>query len=397
MIRPATFAGINPQIAADHPGVNAATPDVRLWSRAVRSSAGFPGAERGHFGGSITLWPRDEGSLPARPDAVEVPPVFWRQVNRNGAPCLPDSYQDVTRRSVDTRSPEPAGRIGRHHPRTVVIYLPPPQGLCPPDPKTFTWPLDFGDPDAEIHGYLERVEESTDDHRTITLRNITTGSVEIDGNITLDPPVGDERRTYRFERLRLNTTVPLGPHDLAFYRCAVKVIEAAPVGEPPPRLSLRDCLVDTITGGPGLAEMEYVTVLTRIDAQIMINASEVLFPDDVQGDRMACVRYSRLPAPLLAEDAVPKHGKTNTSAAPAYFADTFCTPGAGVLRPETPASILGGAEDGGEMGAFHAWAHAALRVALLDKLADHLPLGVEPVITFDKTLECLPPTLVEAP
>lgn len=393
----ASFAGINPQIAARHPGIDAATPDVRLWSRAVRSQAGFPGAEQGRFGGSLSIWPRDEGKLPPRPDSVEQPPVFWRQVNQNGAPCLPDSYQDVSRRTVDTRSPDPAGRIGRHHPQTVVIYLPTPQGLCPPDPKIFTWPLDFSDPEAEIHGYLERLEETSEDHLTITLRNITTGSVEIDGVIALDPPEGDERRTYRFERLRLNTSVPLGPHDLAFRRCAVKTIDAAPAGADTPRLALRDCLVDVITGGPGIAELEYVTVLTRIDADIMINASEVLFPDDVGGDRLACVRYSRLAAPLLADGAVPEHGKTNSATAPAFFSNTFCTPGAGVLRPETPAAILGGAEDGGEMGAFHAWAHEALRDALTRKLADYLPFGAVPVLTYDATLKCPPPTLIETP
>lgn len=392
----ASFAGINPQIAARHPGLDTATPDMRLWSRAVLSQPGFPGAEQGRFGGSLTLWPRDETDFDAPPNTEEEEPVFWRQVNNNGAPCLADSFQDVSRRTIDTRSPDPAGRIGRHHPQTVVIYLPPPQGLCPPGAKTFTWPLDFSDPEAEIHSYLERITEKGSGGDTITYRNITTGSVVIDGAMALDPPPADKRLTYRFERLRLDTTVPLGPHDLDFHRCAVREIAAAVPGPTVPRLQLHDCLIDIITGGPGVAEMEYVTVLTRIDALITINASEVLFPDNIVGNRLACVRYSRLPAPLLAEDAVPQHGRTNTSVAPSYFADSFCTPGCGVLRPQTPSAILSGAEDDGEIGAFHAWAHAALRDALLGKLADYLPLGVTPVITFDTTLECAPPALVAA-
>ncbi len=69
----------------------------------------------------------------------------------------------------------------------------------------------------------------------------------------------------------------------------------------------------------------------------------------------------------------------------------FGTPGCGVLTDQTAPAIAKGAEDGGEMGAYHAWRYTAGRDALAAKLADYLPIGVAPAIDNDPRLLCRPP------
>ena len=61
-----------------------------------------------------------------------------------------------------------------------------------------------------------------------------------------------------------------------------------------------------------------------------------------------------------------------------------------MLSPATHASILMGAEDGGEMGAFHEARHAAIRRAIETKLTDFLPVGQEAVLIPDIRLTTPP-------
>ena len=61
------------------------------------------------------------------------------------------------------------------------------------------------------------------------------------------------------------------------------------------------------------------------------------------------------------------------------------------LAPDCSGEITRGAEDDGEMGTYHAWRFVAQREALRRKLKEYLPLGIEPVIIWDKRLLCAPP------
>ena len=62
---------------------------------------------------------------------------------------------------------------------------------------------------------------------------------------------------------------------------------------------------------------------------------------------------------------------------------TFGGPGCPVLHPATHAGIRFGAEDGGEIGAYHHRHYARRAAAVIDKLRDFLPAGIEPLLIVD--------------
>jgi hypothetical protein len=224
---------------------------------------------------------------------------------------------------------------------------------------------------------------------TTVYRNATAHSVRIENDVTVSAPT-------RFEKLRFAGAVRLSVGRLELHRCAAAaVISTAPAeteGEPP-AIRLRDTLLVALTVANNIAELEYVTILGDAAARIL-RASEAILVGAIAGaGALDCVRYSRVPPayrdllpPIMQENAL-------TSDAPRFLSTVYDQPGCGVLRQDAPASIARGAEDGGEMGAHHAWRHAAGIAALLDKLADHMPIGVEPVAVTDERLLCEPPAL----
>jgi hypothetical protein len=64
--------------------------------------------------------------------------------------------------------------------------------------------------------------------------------------------------------------------------------------------------------------------------------------------------------------------------------------GCGVLHPATAIEISNGAADGGEMGAFHHMHLVARQQAILSKLIDFMPTGMQAVIIPDSSLNQLP-------
>jgi len=56
----------------------------------------------------------------------------------------------------------------------------------------------------------------------------------------------------------------------------------------------------------------------------------------------------------------------------------------------TPAAIRHGAEDGGEMGAFHGDYLSLLAEAVVDKLQEYLPVGLQAVVIPDTRLLDMP-------
>lgn len=395
-----SFGSVNPQQAAQHPGIPVGTVDMRALSRAVRAHRSEIGASETRFNAMLRLWPRDDNTpAPARPE-----PTGWRQHESHGAPCFPGSYEDVSRRTVDTREPDPAGRYGRYHPKSLIIYLPPPFGLCPPAPVEIAWPgaADWAELRHPIHTVLERIETSDPQSGDVILiRNRTAGSVRVSQDLTIGPGGDVElktRQTLRLEKLRFGKLTLAAGH-LQLERCAVGEFAFASTDDRKV-LDARSVLFGSLTGGAShaaldLTTLEYCTILERMRAAVTINASEVIFPDDTVADRIACARYSRLPASVLAADTAGRRRATNTDADPLFVTRKFGDPGAGVLAPEASAALLAGAEDGTEMGAHHDWRYAALRSALARKLADFVPLGVRPVITWDQRLLCTPPNLVD--
>ncbi len=377
----------NPQQVARHPAIRAVTPDFRRISRSVEAEPGTPSSHRTRFGGTYRVWPQDDEALAEKPSADEG--VFWRQANPHGAPCFPDSYCDVSLRTVDVRAPD--AEHGRYHPKRVLVYLPPPYGMCAPEPARFAWTADLsstlegsaGEDAPKLSDFVTR------DVGSDVYRNTTSRAVEITGEVVLDADTD-----FHFEKLRFADGIRLKNGRLHLVRCAVKALVSEAPAEAPgegPRILLRDCLAETVSAPDNVVQAEYVTVLADFTVRRLL-ASDAIFAGPIHGFHADdCVRYSRVSPgyyasmpPIAREDGI-------TTAPPDFFTGTFCTPGCGVLRQDASKAIRNGAEDQGELGAYHDWRYGAQLDALATKLKDYLPIGIEPVVVWDDQLLCKPP------
>ncbi|HXH71554.1 MAG TPA: hypothetical protein VNI58_01900, partial [Mariprofundaceae bacterium] len=202
-------------------------------------------------------------------------------------------------------------------------------------------------------------------------------------------------------------------------------------GEFIPSLDAVDCLFEALdypgnSKKGGLVRLEYCTVLG--DAMCWhLQASDCIFAGDITGlekvknpskgsppPAVNCVRYSAVRYSILDNDTKTslnlKEGRTNTNTwlAPLFQVFEFCLPqggsevrpaqfgeaGCGVLGLQTAAAIRFGAEDGGEMGAGHHLLYSLKAKAVLTKMQEFLPLGIEPVLIYDPRLLHLPPRSV---
>ncbi|PIV87806.1 MAG: hypothetical protein COW48_09530, partial [Hydrogenophilales bacterium CG17_big_fil_post_rev_8_21_14_2_50_63_12] len=82
---------------------------------------------------------------------------------------------------------------------------------------------------------------------------------------------------------------------------------------------------------------------------------------------------------------------TCSTAQPLFWSQTFGHPGCGVLHPDAKAIFQSGAEDGGELGACHDYRYVLRQRAVLEKLQEFLPVGMEAVLVADSSLACVPP------
>ena len=103
--------------------------------------------------------------------------------------------------------------------------------------------------------------------------------------------------------------------------------------------------------------------------------------------------YSRIPEALsgFGGEKLYLAKETLTATVPVFFADTFSEVGCGVLHPASSGAIRFGAEDGGEMGAYHSRHHVLRVQSALEKLKGFLPVGMEVVWVYDSILHVLPP------
>ncbi len=327
----------HPLWAARHPDLPAATVDLRYPTRAMQLAV-------------------PAGTNPANPAAKLTrfagQPVWWRQVNPHGAPCFPGSYEDVSRRTVDLRTPD--WRQGHSHPRRVILYAPPPPGIVAP----------------------------------------------VQGGTTLS-----EDRPQVLENLVIDGVLTVTGGTVMVKRCAIRTVEiSVPAGDlETPALSADDSIFGEVRA-EGLVRLEHGTVLDRLECG-RLQASDSLLPDDLSlpaatAAKPHCVRFSRIPgkfsvANLLSYRTTPERPvfyefDFNEGGGMVQRTARIGEAGCGVLHPAAPAAIRFGAEDGGEMGAYHAWRYCLLMAAVLDKLKDFLPVGMEAVIVPDQRLTSLP-------
>lgn len=374
--------------------------------------------------------------------------LFWRQANPHGAPCFPGSYEDPSARTVDLRSPD--WRKGHHHPRRLLLYFPPPAGFFQPGAVAIAW-TDWGAAAQELETWIanliaqgkdllplgdgrviERLKEGTlpalyrirkDDNvqaerttepdGTVVTRLLLKDQwleerldsglrelrslgdvVQIQGNVFLP-----EDKTWIFEKLAFLGKIDVPRGRLVLRSSAANQVNAGNTDTVEPVVDALGSLLGEL-GAAGLARLEYVTVLDGLSAR-RLQASDSILGGTVsvplnETDLDHCVRYSRIDA---SSKVVTRYC---TSSAPLFveldFSDGrrpahFGEPGCGVLHPACPRAIRSGAEDGGEMGAFHDRRYSLALDAVSTKLQDFLPLGLDAVLIPDPRLHGVPPAL----
>jgi hypothetical protein len=337
-----------PRSAARHPGLPAITVDLRQISRAVQAGKAGP-------------WVR-ETRYPTVKDKVA-----WRHIGLQGVPCFPGSYEDGSRRTADLRSPDQDR--GHAHPRRLLLFYPPPDGFF-----SAGW---------------ERAK-TTGRRRTA-----------LTGDSVLEDRIFPGRLTVSKGRLTLR-------------RCVVEELVVRGSTGALPVLIAEDSLVGRVTVDSGLARIEHCTVLGKARTA-RLQASDSLFADSLElvkpvQDRDLdlvpnCVRYSRIPPGMITGGQEVKEYRNTRE--PALFMPARAAPpshpgvavfsqqGWGVLHPACPRSVIAGAEDGGEMGAYHHRMLALKLAAMRLKLEEFLPVGVVPVLIPDMRLLCPPPKLAK--
>ena len=317
----------------------------------------------------------------------------WRQAARHGVPCHPGSFQDVSRRTVDLRPSD--WRVGHYHPRKVLLYRVPPAGFFPDGLTTLSW---SEEPDAEFLQWIQVIEEGnrttyrnrsldTDAFTPVRLRRVIRLGQTSSG-------VGDpDFHTWRFEGLILDNQVEADGGRIELWRCAARFVDAHGIDVEIPVITADDCLFKAVKAARGLVRLDHCTVL-RDTISEAIQASDSLFLGrirrhilPIQPPEESCLRYCRV-EPDQDPGSLRVHQLTTD--VPVFFSTGFGERSCGVLHPATPASVSQGAEDGGELGAFHDLHLGLLADAVVDKLRDYLPLGQEAVCVPDPSLVDMP-------
>lgn len=338
-----------PSEAALHPALPAGTIDFRYASRAVKHPAACLG---GHD---------------------------WIQANPHGVPCNAGGGDDASHRTVDLRTP--AWNQGHHHPRTLLLFTPPPAGFFSDDIDSIKW-SDRGKPQYQ---HLIGIEDSPDLYR---IRNLGGRPIHFTGPVKLN-----EHKDYVIEGFTFSTTINCVHGHLFLRDVAAPKVMAQRHGPETPALIARNCLFRDVTTATGLMRLEYCTVLRKTICE-WLEASDCIFMGTVQKDhptqpppRDGCVRFSRLP--VLALGAVRMHQCTDKQ--PVFFSLAYGHYGCAVLHPAASATIRHGAEDGGEMGCYHDRHYVLRAEAVVDKLKEYLPVGLEAVLVYDERLTCPAP------
>jgi hypothetical protein len=226
--------------------------------------------------------------------------IWWRQVNPHGAPCFPGSYEDIARRTVDVRTP--SWQQGHHHPKRALLYAPPPLGFFAPDSLPVVQDPEFSD--------------------------------------------GGE---HLLENHHVEGTLVVNAGRLTLRRCTVEKLDISVSSPDELVLEAEDCLFDTLLAGAGVVSLESCTVMDQLTV-LKIDAANCLFNDgSISSPITGTIRYSRVPASSIAGVELVQC----TTEKPLFFSDRLGAPVRGVLRPDAPQPVLFGAEDGGELGAYH--------------------------------------------
>ena len=372
----------------EHPGLPGGSVDFRRASRAIRADADSPASQTTTFAGTA---------------------VAWRQKWPHGVPCFALSFQDVAARTADLRT---AGAARGHaHPRRVILHAPPFAGFFAPQPVSVQWTAIR---DAVIAGDALPAElplrlVSTPGSRTLS--GLGETPVRTRGVVELD-----EVLDWSFANLWFDNRLEVSDGRVAATGCAFRELQMNTVDAARPVLAAHASLFKRLLAPRSLVSGEYLTILERLVCERLQLSDSILMPaphkDLLDNDVPVggCIRFSRLPYmplppdpddPSLANDPrwqaqgrrsmLRLHAASCTTLTPIFWNTDFGEPGCAVLHPSADDRLRFGAEDGGEMGACHVLAYTLRERAVIDKLKDFLPVGIEAVLAPDASLVCAPP------
>ena len=322
-----------PSAAAHHPALPAAMVDLRRPSRAVEALSTNPAARVSNFGGVKQT---------------------WRQANRHGVPCFPGSFDDVSRRTVDIRTPDT--KNGHYHHKRLLAYAPSPTGFFSLDPIHLTW-------DERHDSLYEHLIEEKEENGVWLIRNKTDRIIEFTDKVTLS---SDKPKPYRVEGLnfKVKLTVDNGG-TLELHRVEAVEVQVDTPSTDKPVMTAENCLFNELSVGGGTASLNSCTILTNAYLSD-IDAVDCIFMDMTGTSISGVVQYSRIPenAPLSADKSkmsIKSHHLNSESAygydpvvdSPAFISGQTSIAARAVLSPNAPKSIYEGASDHGEMGYYH--------------------------------------------
>ena len=376
---------------ARHPGLPAGTVDLRCLGSAVAAGPENPAARVSGVDGKLYRWRQSSlhGAQNCRP-GHSVLPLGTAQPD-----WIPGYFDDPSVRTPDLRNP--GWRQGHFHPRRVLLFSPTHAGFFAASEHRFNW----SDGLLQNEDFLAVVQVRVEGEFTV-LRNRSLDQgpfvpvlirmrVKLEqvpsGTGPVEPPV------WRFEGLVFSHTVEADGGRLEFDRCAVLAAEVHSTDLEGPVLSAKNSLFKRLQAAKGLVRLQYCSVLTTSIAQ-GLEASDCIFNGSIRKDHdpaslpgPGCLRYSSL-LPQQPEGQLRLYREQRLRAV--FYNLSFGQPGCGVLHPATPDEIANGAEDGGEMGAYHHRYLVASRQAVVTKLKDFLPTGIRPVMIPDTSLHQLP-------
>jgi hypothetical protein len=377
-ILPASALGVkdeidtsNPLVAARYTGLPKVTLDFRHPARAEQSRAAHSRTRYTRFNDDYIQW------------QVRYP---------DGAPCFPGSYEDPSLRTPDLRRPD--WQLGHFHPKQVLLFTPPPTGFFDPNAPKMRWDERTEPENVDKWEYIE--EEAMEGGLPLiirTYRALTFGeTLKVIGEVEIDEasPSGT-KLLVRFEGFYFRHTLTIKHGRVETNKCAFFTLHVFDSSKDVPALNARNSLIRKLKVPRGLAQLEYCTVKKAV-VEIVHTSDSVftcIFKKDYDSPEPpdGFVRYSSIPSQDLCTLGTYRINHET----PVFFSDEFGKPGYGVLHPTNHDDLRFGAEEGGEMGAYHHRYYCLRRKAVYDKLKDFLPAGMQPVIVPDNRLLQKPP------
>ncbi|MCP4433625.1 MAG: hypothetical protein GY806_21815, partial [Gammaproteobacteria bacterium] len=321
-----------PSQAAQHPSLPAVMVDLRRPSRAVEALATNPAANVSSFGGLR---------------------LNWRQLNYHGLPCFPGSFDDVSRRTVDMRTP--SKKNGHYHHKRVLAYVSPPDGLIPLTPIEITWA-------QRNESLYEHLIEETIENGVIVIRNTTKRVIAITDNVSLpkdsyklndiDDSKTKEISSYKFEGINFRSELKVASGGkLELVNVEVDRVDVATPSTDEHVVFATNTLISVLSSG-GLVQLDSCTVRDQAFLTTSIIAKDCILTDIIGTDVSGTLEYTRYPstAPFSENDMTIEDCTTDD---PKFFTQQTALDARSILAPDTPSSIHQGASDSGEMGYFH--------------------------------------------